>query len=408
MKTIFRSYKFRIYPTKDQRELLCNHFGCVRFVYNYFLDLRNKSYKELGQNISYFDCAAKLTKMKKEEKFSWLKDVNSQSLQHSIRHLDAAFVSFFQKRTRFPRFKKKMGPRSFVVPQRFTLDEETSMLFLPKFKHGIKIKIHKKPKGTIGHITVSMTPTGKYFASFSCEQEYQQYAPTGSKIGIDVGIKDLAVLSDGTKYRNPRTFKSFFRELKFEQRQLSKKVKGSKSRERQRVKVARVHEKITNVRHDILHKVTTNIVKNHDVICIEDLAVINMIKNHKLAQALSDASIGTFFRMLNYKAEWSDKTVVKINRFYPSSKNCHVCNTLKQDLTLKDRAWTCLSCGTEHDRDVNAALNILDQGLKILSGFGTNPDVKQKQVEPPKKYSLRKPKDFCKEMGAMKPEITSL
>jgi putative transposase len=253
-----------------------------------------------------------------------------------------------------------------------------------------------------------MTPTGKYFASFSCEQEYQQYKPTGSEIGIDVGVKDLAVLSDGKKYRNTKPLKAFLKELKFEQRKLSKKVNGSSSRKKQQVKVSRIHEKIGNTRHDVLHKVTTEIVKNHDVICIEDLAVINMMKNHKLAQVLSDASIGTFFRMLNYKAEWNDKTIVKIDRFYPSSKNCHVCDTLKKDLTLKDRTWICLSCGTEHDRDINAALNILDQGLKILSGFGTNPDVKQKQVEPPKKYFLRKSFGFCRETGAKKPEITAL
>lgn len=415
MKTIFRSYKFRIYPTKQQRELLSHHFGCARFVYNYFLDLRNKNYKELGQKTTYFDGTTKLTNLKKEIEFSWLKNVNSQSLQQAVRHLDVAFVSFFQKRTKFPRFKKKTDRQSFVVPQFFTLNEEASMLHLPKFKQGIKIKIHEKVRGTIGHVTVSMTPTGKYFASLSCEQEYQQYEPTGSKIGIDVGIKDLAILSDGTKYRNAKTLKSYLKELKFEQRQLSKKTIGSNSRKRQRVRVARIHEKIVNTRRDILHKVTTQIVKNHDVICVEDLAVINMVKNHQLAQALSDASVGTFFQMLNYKAEWNDKTVVKIDRFYPSSKNCHVCNTIKQDLTLKDRTWTCRSCGTTHDRDVNAALNILEQGLKVWSseepkrsGFGTKSDVKQKQVEPPKKYSLRKPKDFRKETGVMKPETPSL
>ena len=408
MKTIFRSYKFRIYPTKTQQELLSHHFGCVRFVYNHFLDLRNKNYKELNQKTTYFDCATKLTNMKKEDEFSWLKNVNSQSLQQSIRHLDVAFVSFFQKRTKFPRFKKKTDKQSFVVPQFFTLDSSLNKLYIPKFKEGIKINIHEKVKGKLKHVTVSKTSSGKYFASFSCEQEYQQYVPTGSSIGIDVGIKDLAVLSDGTKYRNVKALKRNLKKLKFKQRQVSKKIKGSSSRKKAIKQLALVHEKIMNVRRDNLHKVTTEIIKNHDVVCVESLAVIKMMKDHVLAQALSDSAFGEFFSMLEYKAEWNDKKIIKIDRWYPSSKNCSVCNTINQGLTLKDRKWTCRSCGTEHDRDINAARNILEQGLKILSGSGMESDVKQKQVEPPKKYLLRKPKGLSNKSGAMKPETPLL
>jgi len=408
MKTIFRAYKFRIYPNVSQQELLGHHFGCCRFVYNYFLDLRNKNYLELNQKTTYFDCATKLTNLKKEEEYSWLKKVNSQSLQHTIRHLDVAFGNFFQKRTKFPRFKKKQDKQSFVVPQFFSVDENLGELHLPKFKEGLKIKIHRKIKGDIRHVTISKTPSGKYFASLTCEQEYAEFEPTGSKIGVDVGIKDLAILSDGTKFRNHKFLKRSLKKLKYNQRQLSKKVKDSKSRNRQRLKLSRIYEKVSNCRLDMLHKVTTEIVKNHDVICVESLAALNMLKNHVLAQVLSDASIGRFFSMLEYKAEWNNRTLVKIDRWYPSSKNCSCCNTINQNLTLKDRSWTCRSCGTVHDRDINAAKNILTQGLKLWSGPGTGSDPKQKQVEPPKKYLLRKSKDSQSKTGAMKPEARDL
>lgn len=390
MKTIIRAYKFRIYPKKDQKVLLSQHFGCSRFIYNYFLDLRNKTYLDVKKTLNYYECNKLLTKLKKDEGYVWLKQVNAQSLQSALQNLDTSFNSFFQKKTKFPHFKKKSNRQSFCVPQAFNLKD--NKLYIPKFKTGIEINMHQKVKGTIKHITISKTPTGKYFASLTSEQECDQYEPTGSKIGIDVGIKDLAILSNGKKYKNNKVLKQYLSKLKHEQRQLSKKVKDSSGRARQRVQVARVHEKIANIRRDTLHKITTDIVKNHDVICVETLAVINMMKNHKLAQALSDAAIGTFFSMLEYKAKWNDKTIIKIDRWYPSSKNCSVCNTINQDLTLKDRVWTCRKCGTIHDRDINAANNILTQGLKILSGLGAKSDVKQKQVEPPKKYSLRVPR----------------
>ncbi len=413
MKTIIRAYKFRIYPKRDQKVLLSQHFGCSRFIYNYFLDLRNKNYLSEKKNTSYYECSNILTSLKKDENYIWLKQVNAQALQMALRHLDSAYASFFQKKTKFPKFKKKSNRQSFCVPQSFSLED--NKLYLPKFKTGIDINIHQKIKGNIKHVTISMTPTDKYFASLTCEQEYATYEPTGSQIGIDVGVKDLAILSNGKKYKNNKVLKQYLSKLKYKQRQLSKKVKGSSGRSRQRVQVARVHEKIANIRRDTLHKITTDIIKNHDVICVETLAVINMMKNHKLAQALSNAAIGEFFSMLEYKANWNDKTIIKIDRWYPSSKNCSVCNTINQGLTLKDRVWTCRACGATHDRDINAANNILTQGLKILnSGLGTKSESKQKQVEPPKKYSLRSqsgpkgPKGQHGEKGAMKPEAPSL
>ena len=215
----------------------------------------------------------------------------------------------------------------------------------------------------------------------TCEVEYRPFEKTNSKVGIDTGIKDLAILSDGKVYENIKILKANLKNLKYEQRQLSKKTKGSNSRLKQKSKLARVHEKVTNIRKDYLHKVSTEIIKNQNVICIEDLAVKNMMKNHKLAQAFSDVSLGAFYTMLEYKANWNDRQFVKIDRWFPSSKTCSSCGWIKQDLTLSIREWTCESCGENHDRDVNAAKNILKQGINILSGCGMQSDTKQKHSE---------------------------
>ena len=404
MKTIFRSYKFRIYPNKDQKVLLSKHFGCSRFIYNYFLGLRNNNYLKDKKSTNFYECCNILTGLKKDINYVWLKDVNSQSLQYALRNLDTAYNSFFQKKSKFPKFKKKSSRQSFCVPQAFKIKD--NKLFIPKFKQGIAIKIHQKVLGEIKHVTVSMTPTGKYFASFTCEQEYVQYEPTGSSVGVDVGIKDLAILSNGKKYKNVRSLKQRLKKLKFKQRQVSKKIKGSNCRKKAIKQLALVHEKIANVRKDHLHKVTTDIIKNHDVICVETLAVINMMKNHKLAQALSDVAIGEFFSMLEYKAEWNDKTIIKIDRWYPSSKMCSKCTWINQNLTLKDRTWTCRECGTIHDRDINAACNILTQGMKIKSGLGAKSDSKQKPVESSKKYLLKKSKDGINKKEAEKLDVS--
>ncbi len=391
MKKILRSYKFRLYPTKVQITLLNKHFGSCRFIYNYFLNLRKEEYLLNKKTLNFFQCSYKLTELKKQEEFKWLKEPNAQSLQWALKHLDTAFNSFFQKKSKFPKFKKKLNRQSYSVPQAFKI--KGNKLLIPKFREGVTLNISQKIIGKIIQCTISMTPTGKYFASLTCEQEYTQYEPTGSSVGIDVGIKNLAILSNGKKYKNVRSLKLRLKKLKFKQRQVSKKVKGSSSRKKTIRQLSLVHEKIANVRKDHLHKVTTDIIKNHDVICVETLAVINMLKNHKLAQALSDAAIGEFFSMLEYKAEWNDKTLIKIDRWFPSSKMCSKCTWINQNLTLKDRTWTCRECGTTHDRDVNAANNILTQGMKIKSGLGAKSDSKQKPVEPPKKYLLRGSKD---------------
>jgi len=360
--------------------LLTRHFGANRFVFNYYLNSRKESYLgEDKKSLNYYDNANDLTQLKKDENFNWLKEINSQSLQSSIRNLDTAYNKFFRKQTKFPRFKSKYDRQSFKIPQNVLIKD--NKLNIPKFKEGIKINLHQEIEGKIMFATISKSTTSKYYVSITCEVNHKPFEKTNSKVGIDTGIKDLAILSDGKVYENIKTLKSNLKKLKYEQRQLSKKVKGSSSRNKQRKNLALVHEKITNVRKDYLHKISTEIIKSQDVICIEDLAVKNMMKNHKLAQAFADVSLGTFYSMLEYKAKWNDKTIIKIDRYFPSSKMCSNCSWINQDLTLKDREWICPSCNTTHDRDFNAAKNILKQGLKILSGSWIESDVKQKQVE---------------------------
>jgi len=377
MKVIHKSYKFKIAPDNEQKELLAKHFGACRFVFNRYLNSRKEIYLEEKKSLNYYDNANDLTVLKKDEQFVWLKEINSQSLQSSLRNLDTAYNKFFRKQTKFPRFKSKFDRQSFTIPQSVYIED--GKLQIPKFKEGIDINIHREIEGKLLFATISKSTTGKYYVSITCEVEYIPFEKTNSKVGIDTGIKDLAILSDGKVYKNIKILKTNLKKLKYNQRQLSKKVKESNSRLKQKLKLATVHEKVTNIRKDYLHKVSTEIIKNHDVICIEDLAVKNMMKNHKLAQAFSDVSLGTFYTMLEYKANWNDKVIVKIDRFFPSSKTCSNCNYINHVLTLKDREWTCKSCNTVHDRDFNASINIKKQGLKILSGSGIESDIKQKR-----------------------------
>ena len=259
-------------------------------------------------------------------------------------------------------FKSKLKKNTFTVTQHTKV--LNGRIYAPKFKGGIKVNIHREIKGKIGKFTISKTPTGKYFVSILTEQEYVPNKKTGKSVGIDLGIKDFAITSDGIKYKNNRYTKRYERQLKKAQQHLSRKTKGSNMFEKQKRKVALIHEKIANTRQDVLHKVSNDIVSNYDVICLEDLNIKGMIKNRKLSKHIADASWGTFVRFVEYKANWNDKTVVKINRWYPSSKTCNVCGYINQDLNLSDREWTCKN-GHKLDRDLNASINILKEGLKI-------------------------------------------
>ena len=379
MKIVHKSYKFRIEPTSEQIVLLSKHFGACRFVFNKFLNERKEKYLNEKTSLNYYDNARTLTDLKKEEDFDWLKEINSQSLQSAIRNLDSAYKNFFNKQNKFPRFKTKYDKQSFKIPQNTLINE--GKLIIPKFKEGIKINLHREIEGEILFATITKSTTGKYFVSITCEVNYVPFDKTGSKIGVDTGIKDLAILSDGKTYENIKVLKSKLKKLKYQQRQLSKKQKGSNGRQKQKIKLSLTHEKITNIRKDYLHKISTEIVKNHDIISVEDLSVKNMMKNHKLSQSLSDVSLGIFYTMLEYKSKWNKKSFVRIDRFFPSSKTCSNCGWVYQDLKLSIREWTCSSCNEHHDRDLNAAKNILKQGINILSGYGIESDVKQKQEE---------------------------
>ena len=296
--------------------------------------------------------------MKKQEDFSWLKEINSQTLQYSLRCLETTYTNFFSGRAKFPRFKAKKIGGSFTVPQFCTI--ENGKIYIPKFKQGIKIKEHRTFQGNVRHMTISVTPSRKYYVSILSEVEHQPSRKTNKKVGIDLGIKDLIVSSDGVRYSSNKFIKHYAKKLAKVQKCLSRKYNGSGEWHRMRLKVARIHEKIHNCRMDKLHKISTDLIRKYDVICCEDLNVKGMQRNHKLAQSIADASWGTFLTLLTYKAEIEDKRVVKIGRFYQSSKTCCHCGYVKEDLSLKDRNWKCPRCGTVIDRDLNASINILN------------------------------------------------
>ena len=366
MKMINKTYKFRLFPTKEQEVLLNQHFGHSRWVYNHFLNERKEQYQADKKSDNYYKQAATLTKLKKEEDTKWLKEVNSQTLQFALRSLDTAYLNFFRGNAQFPKFKSRKHKNTFTIPQFGTLTD--NKIHIPKFKDGIKVKLHREVKGKIGKMSITKTPTGKYYVSIFTEQEVEELPKTNKQVGIDLGLKDFVITSDNKKYKNNRYTKKYAKQLKKAQQHLSRKQKGSNGFEKQKLKVAKIHEKIASCRLDTLHKVSKKLVETYDLISVEDLNIKGMIKNHKLSKHIADASWGNFVTLLQYKCDWYGKELVKVNRFYPSSKTCGDCNWINQELKLSDREWTCKSCGAIHDRDVNASRNILKEGLKIISG----------------------------------------
>ena len=381
MKQIKYTYKFKINPTEDQKVLLNKHFGSVRWVYNYFLNQRKEEYLNNKKSINYYQQAAELTQIKKKEETNWLKEINSQTLQFAVNCLESAYEGFFAGKSKFPNFKSKRSKNSFTVPQFAKV--KNKKLIIPKFQEGIEMIMEREIKGEIKKTTISKTPTGKYYVSILTEREYNPVPTTGKKVGIDLGLKDFLVLSTGSKIKNGRFLKHYEHQLKLNQKHLSRKTRGSNRYERQRLKVARIHEKISNSRMDLIHKVSLDLVRNYDQIFLEDLNVKGMVKNHKLSKSISDVSWSKFVEVLTYKSNWNDKEVIKVGRFFPSSKTCNSCGWINNSLTLNERTWTC-KCGLEVDRDLNAAKNILNEGLRKNISVGTTDYGRGAQIRPEK------------------------
>lgn len=368
-----KAYKFRLYPNLVQETHIQRTFGCCRFVFNYFLSKRIELYQSEKSTMDYNACSAEMTALKSE--LSWLREVDSTALQSSLRDLDTAYLNFFRRVKRgdipgFPQFKsKKNRHRSYKTKR---VGENIAVIDrhikLPKLGL-VRAAISRQVKGRILNATISQSPSGKYFVSICCTDiEIPQYESTGATVGLDIGLKDLVITSDGAVYPNHKHFKKSEKKLVRAQRKLSRKTNGSKNREKARIKISVLHERIANQRNDVLHKLSSQLTKDYDVICIEDLAVKNMVRNHKLAKSIADASWGELVRQLRYKCEWQHKELVRVDRFYPSSQLCGVCghrNAEMKDLSIRE--WRCPECGTVHDRDVNAAVNILKEGLRLIS-----------------------------------------
>ena len=369
---MYKSYKFRLYPNKEQEVLIQKTFGCVRFVYNQCLEYKMDKYNNEGITLSRFDMYNYKNRILKTE-YQWLKEVDKCALDNAVNNLDVAYQNFFKKHNGFPKFKSKKDNRKTYKTDCNNINKPhptiefnfiNCKIKLPKLKW-VKARGIRYFDGKIKSATISQTPSGKYYCSVLVEQEgYEPLVETGCNVGIDLGIKDFAITSDGDKISNPKYLAKSEKKLAKLQRQLSRKSSGSNNRNKARLKVARAWEKIVNQRTDFLQKLSTELIRKYDVICLEDLNVSGMVKNHHLAKSISDCSWSEFVRMLQYKADWYGKTISKTDRFYPSSQTCNCCGCINPETKdLSVREWICPDCGATHDRDINAAKNILKQGL---------------------------------------------
>ena len=367
---MYKAYRFRMYPNEDQKILIEKHIGSCRFVWNHFLNTRNRRYTETGKGMTYRETALLLPSLKKE--YPWLNEINSQSVQQVVMHLDSAFHGFFKKITRYPRFRKKRNGGSFSVPQHFSIDG--NRLTIPKFKAPLRVIMHRDIEGKATSLTISKTNSGKYYVSILAETlneipESREIKPSTS-VSMDVGITEFLTLSDGIQISNPRNLKKSEKKLAKRQRQLAKKQKGSKNQDKARMKVATLQEHIANQRMDFHNKVSDVLTRQYDTMITEDLNVSGMMKNHHLARSISDAGWSSFFTMLKTKALSRGKNIIEIGTFDPSSRMCSHCGYI-YDLKLSERTWTCPRCNTTHDREWNAAINVKRFGL-IKTGVPTD------------------------------------
>lgn len=369
---MLKAYKYRIYPTLNQKMQFSQHFGCVRFVYNWGLSLKQKTYKESGKGISKRELQDMLVRLKQDSNHTWLKDVNSQSLLASLLHLHTAFTNFFQKRTKFPKFKKKYhGCQKYQCPQHLSVDLEKQIIHLPKIKN-IRIKMHRAFSGKIKTCTIEKTSTNKYYISILVDDEKMEPIKTtvdiNHTIGLDLGIKKLLTTSDGLQASNIKLLENSSKVLKKYQRRLSKKQKRSANRTKARKRLSRVHEKIKNQRLNLLHQVSSKLVYKNQAtsIAIEDLDVKHMMKNKQLSRSIGDCGWTMFVNFLIYKTNWSGKNLIKINPWFASSKTCCSCGEVKKQLSLSQRIYHCKKCCLKMDRDLNAAINIKNRALEEI------------------------------------------
>ncbi len=353
---MYKYYKYRIYPTGTQKVLLEKHFGCVRFVYNLALETKIAAYRGSKHSLSAYDLQKQLTDLKKD--LPWLNEVTRDSMDKAILNMDVAYSKFF-KGSGFPALKKKSGKNSFFVKESIII--KNGFLFIGKFREGIKVIQHRAFNGVVKSATISKTPTNKYYASILVQTENIPFPHNSGTVGIDLGIKTFAVLSDGKEYESPNLLRKSLDRLAVLQRRASRKKKGSANRKKANLRVSILHERITNQRNHFLHNVSNEITNQYGTICIEDLAVKNMVKNRKLALSISDSSWGRFVTMLKYKSDWKGREIITIDRFEPTSKKCSGCGSIK-DMPLIERIYNC-DCGLTIDRDINAAINIRNSGL---------------------------------------------
>ena len=370
-----RAYKYRIYPTDEQKQNFAHTFGCVRFVYNWALRLKTDAYYQRGERLYYAHLSSALTALKKQDAYAWLNEVSSVPTQQCLRHLDKGMLNFFEGRAEYPSFKKKRHAQSAeYTSSAFRWNKGT--LTLAKQKDPLNIVWSRPlPNGCIpSTATISKDEADRYFVSLLVEEDIAPLPVVNKMIGIDLGLKSMVITSDGQTHGNPKFFSQDEKKLATLQRRHAKKKKGSKNNEKARLKVARLHKKIADRRRDYQHKLSTNIIRENQVVCIESLQVKNMVKNHTLAKAIQDVGWSEFVRQLEYKATWYGRTLVKIDKWYPSSKRCNNCGHILDSLALEIRAWSCPECEAFHDRDINAAKNVLAAGRAVSdSGESVRP-----------------------------------